>query len=136
MIGRPELVDDPKFSTAEARNLNTDEISAIIAEETPKQSTEDWLSRLHAEDILAGRVNDFPDIIADEHVQAIQAVRWTDQPEMGEIPLPLIPGAAVPVADKATSPYLGEHTTIVLKELGYDDQTIEQMLSSGEALQK
>ncbi|MEK9829147.1 MAG: CoA transferase, partial [Rhodospirillales bacterium] len=115
---------------------NTDEISAIIAEETPKQSTEDWLSRLHAEDILAGRVNDFPDIIADEHVQAIQAVRWTNQPEMGEIPLPLIPGAAVPVADKATSPYLGEHTTVVLKELGYDDQTIEQMLSSGEALQK
>ena len=136
MIGRPELVDDPKFSTAEARNLNTDEISAIIAEETPKQSTEDWLSKLHAEDILAGRVNDFPDIIADEHVQAINAVRWTNHPEMGEIPLPLIPGAAVPLANKATSPYLGEHTTVVLKELGYDDQTIEHMLSSGEALQK
>jgi crotonobetainyl-CoA:carnitine CoA-transferase CaiB-like acyl-CoA transferase len=136
MIGRPELIDDPKFSTPEARNINTDEISAIIAEETPKRPTETWLTELHAQDILAGRVNDFPDIIADEQVQATKAVRWTNQPEMGEIPMPMIPGATIPVGNKATSPYLGEHTTQILMDLGYDPQTIKQMISSGAALQK
>ncbi len=50
--------------------------------------------------------------------------------------MPMIPGATIPVGNKATSPYLGEHTTQILMDLGYDPQTIEQMISSGAALQK
>lgn len=133
LIGMPEMGDDPKYVDSDARIANADEIYAFLRPEMKKRTTAEWLEALHAADILAGRVNDFPDILADPHVQAVMAAPTLEQPGMGAMPMPKIPGAPAPEGRRAEAPALGSETREILTELGYDDAHIEKMIGSGAA---
>lgn len=134
MLGQPDLVDDPRYKTADARVENRQALDDLIRPALKTKPTADWLKAFGEADILAGRVNDFPDILDDEHVQAREAVRWTDHPGIGRIPMPLIPGTAIPEGRLAEAPHLGQHTHEILAGLGYDADALQTMTNSGAAL--
>ncbi len=134
MIGRPELIEDAKFKTADARVANMTELDAIVRPAIESRTTAEWLADFQQADILAGRVNDFPDIIADEHVKAVEAVHWLNHDGIGQIPMPLIPGAPVPSGRLAEAPHLGADTRTILEELGYGAEKIDDMIANGAAL--
>ncbi len=134
LLGLDELIDDPRFRDADARVANADAVYDIVRPPMKTRTTAEWLADFHAHDILAGRVNEFPDILADEHVQAQKSVRWTEQPGMGKIPMPLIPGAPIPEGPRAQSPRLGANTRQILTELGYEAAAIDAMIAAGAAL--
>lgn len=133
MFGRPELASDPRYATADARLENQKDLDELIRPEIKTKPTADWLAAFAEADILAGRVNDFPDILEDEHVQAREAVQWLDHPGIGRIPMPLIPGAPEPKGQTGEAPHLGQHTHEILTDLGYDAGTIEAMTENGAA---
>lgn len=134
LIGHPELVDDPRYATADARVANRDALDAVVRPALKTRPTAEWLEDFGERDILAGRVNDFPDILEDAHVKAVDAVRWLEQDGVGSIPMPLIPGAPAPDGDRAEAPHLGAHTREILADLGYDAARITSMVESGAAL--
>ena len=73
------------------------------------------MERFHAERMLCDRVNTPLDWLAEPHVRAVKAVTPLEQPGLGTLPLPALPGLgpwSVP------APALGAHTAEVLAELG------------------
>ena len=135
LLGRDELVDDPRFVDSDARTVNAAEVEAFVRPAVKLRSTAEWLADFEAHDILAGRVNTFPDILTDPHVEAREAVRWLEHTAMGPIPMPVIPGA--PLFEQADphahAPELGAHTREVLTSLGLSPDAIEDMIKAGAA---
>lgn len=135
LLGKDELAEDPRFIDSDARTANSAEVEAFVRPAIKQRTTAEWLADFEANDILAGRVNAFPDVLADPHVEARQAVKWLDHAGMGAIPMPVIPGAPEFALDDshAHAPLLGAHTREVLSALGMDEASIAQMISSGAA---
>lgn len=124
VLQKPELAKDERFSSNLRRSNARRELDAIIAELFSKLSSEEVVERLDAAHIANSRMNSMRDVW--EHEQLKARHRWTEiQTSAGQIPAllpPGMPGVCAPRMDPV--PALGEHTEIILKELGYDDNAI------------
>ena len=123
VIGRPELVADPRFQGNAARNAHEAELRALIADWTRSRPREEVLRALREADVPTAPVWDFDELFASGHVEARELVRPGTNSILGDIrvvPQP-VKFAAVPPFAKPRSPTLGEDTDAVLAErLGLD----------------
>lgn len=132
VVGRPDLADDPRWSTQAQRAEYGDIIHGELRKEFVKRTTREWLKALHAAGVLAEVVQSYGDWLEDEHSKSVQAYRWTDTSEFGALPVPRIPGI-LPIDDPASTPgpLIGEHSREILRELGYTEEWIEDQLEAG-----
>jgi formyl-CoA transferase len=91
-----------------------DALYAIIRAAFLKKPVAEWVTILQGERLLADRVNTPLDWLANEHVVAYGAAARIPQPQLGAVPLPMLPGLGHFVAE---APALGQHTNEVLAEL-------------------
>jgi crotonobetainyl-CoA:carnitine CoA-transferase CaiB-like acyl-CoA transferase len=135
LLDKDDLAEDPRFIDSDARTANAADVEAFVRPALKQRPTAEWLADFEAHDILAGRVNSFPDVLTDPHVEAREAVRWLEHAAMGPVPMPIIPGA--PLFDlndaHAHAPELGAHTREVLTSLGLSPDAIEDMITAGAA---
>lgn len=133
LMGKEELIADPRFATPRARIENEAEILAIIEAETAKRTTAEWDRDLTEIDILHAPVNDHGDYLADGHVRGADVVSWVEHDTVGTVPMPKIPGVNPLAAGQpaAHAPRIGEHTAEILRGLGYDAERIERLASDG-----
>lgn len=125
-IGRPELVDDPRFADRNARVAHYEELDALLSEAFSSAGRAEWLERLDAADVPAAPINRLDEVFADPGVAALGLVHEVTHPSAG--PMRLL-GSAVEISghDEASvgpPPLLGEHGEAILHELGYDDLQI------------
>ena len=73
-IGAPELADDPKFATNQARMANAEELDVAIEAWTSVRDLGDAVALLVAADVPAGPVNSIADIVADPQFGARGAI--------------------------------------------------------------
>lgn len=125
------LPKDPRFANFESRAHHADEITALIAEQIIKRPTADWLKDFAAADVLCAKVNTITDWLEDKHVKAVNAVTRIDQPGVGIVPVPQLPGM-MPDEDQppTTAPGIGEHGRDILTMLGYSPAEIAQLEAS------
>ena len=135
LIGRPELLADPKFATPEARSRDFEGAYALIAGEMRKRSTDEWIAALEAADIPVQRMNSLADVVNDPHLAAIGYFRSIEHPTEGRIRTMAVPSEWSESAPeyRRHAPRLGEHTREVLREAGLQDGAIEQLIASGAA---
>jgi len=131
-LGRTDLVADPRFKMREARRANHLLLSEIIVAETRRQPSAAWLPRLESADIPHNQVNTYADLLADPHFQAARAVAWIEQANVGRVPVAGIP-AAPRAGEGAPSqaPSIGQHSRVVLEELGYGATEIDALVAAG-----
>ena len=132
-MGLEHLVDDTRFATNAARVRNRAALDEVIAPMLASRSSEYWLERLRAADILCGPINTLADVEADPAIA-------------GRLPLidPLVPGVPrilgapirydgayfttrIPTAPK------GRDTRLVLAEAGFAPAEVETFLRAGAA---
>lgn len=132
-IGRPELIEDPRFATNEARVEHDDVLDPIIAAFIAGLTQSEALAHFTAADVTVGPILDAADIpehpyIADRGV----LLRYPD-PEVGSLPMhhvsPLL--SATPGAIHSPAPTLGEHTTALLTQAGYSRSEIDALAAEG-----
>lgn len=70
VLSRDDLLAEPRFATNEARLANRDELDAIIAAETGKQTTAALLASCSAAGIPAGPINAIDQVFADPQVRS------------------------------------------------------------------
>jgi crotonobetainyl-CoA:carnitine CoA-transferase CaiB-like acyl-CoA transferase len=138
LMGHPELLEDPRFSTPAARRDHWHELRDVI---------EGWLKRFatvdEAVEALSGaRVPCAPvlspdEVIALPHLRERQFFSAVPHPGRGQVRITRSPYQldGQPVVPQGGAPYrVGEHTRAVLAEvLGYDARRIEALLASGVA---
>jgi crotonobetainyl-CoA:carnitine CoA-transferase CaiB-like acyl-CoA transferase len=132
IIGRPEMLSDPRFSSQEVRSKNYNAAYALVAEELKKRPTAEWLAALERADIPVQRMNSIDDIVADPHLAAIGYLRTVEHPTEGRIKALAVPSewSESPPEYRRHAPRLGEHTREVLKEAGFSDARIDEMIES------
>jgi itaconate CoA-transferase len=131
MLGAPDLARDERFADNPRRVANRAELTRIIEQSFARTTAEDVVRRLDSAGIANGRLNDVHEFA--EHEQLRSRNRWRSIPtENGEVEA-LLPPASLREVDPVMNgvPSHGEHTDRVLRELGYDRATIEEMRSTG-----
>jgi crotonobetainyl-CoA:carnitine CoA-transferase CaiB-like acyl-CoA transferase len=131
-LGRSDLAEYSRYADFAARAAEAPILSNIIGSIFATETTEHWLGRLRAADILADRVNGFDDWLADPHIVATGGAVHVEQPGMGRFPIPRTPGIppAVDVAMTA-APRIGEHGGAILSELGIEAASIARLRDEG-----
>ncbi|MGE0153885.1 MAG: CaiB/BaiF CoA transferase family protein [Reyranellaceae bacterium] len=133
LVGRPELLDDPRLQTHETRLRSAPIVNKVLAEAFPAKTTEEWLELLIGAGVFAERVNNYQDYLDHPHVQAVRSVDWLEQDGVGRMPIARIPGLPRPSEDPAAqhAPHIGEQGREILAEMGYGNGDIERLIADG-----
>jgi crotonobetainyl-CoA:carnitine CoA-transferase CaiB-like acyl-CoA transferase len=134
LIDRTDLCDSAsRFSTMAGRTANIDELYRVVGEALRGGSTDEWLARLKAADIPAARMNSIESMLDDPHLVAVDFFNEAEHPSEGLIRTMKAPSdwSASPASDRLPAPRLGEHSSEILAEAGYDQATIEAYLDKG-----
>ncbi len=133
-MGRPELASDPRYADHIARGAHQAELDALIAEWTATLPTERLLGLLEEHAVAFGRVYRAPEMLADPHFAAREAIVRVPHPRLGDFPMQNIAPkfSATPGSIRWVGPRLGAHTDDVLRErLGLDDTAIRDLRERG-----
>jgi crotonobetainyl-CoA:carnitine CoA-transferase CaiB-like acyl-CoA transferase len=130
--GRPDLVTDPRFETAEARVQNiavcVAELDALFATQTLAA----WREILGRQDGQWEVVQHVGELKDDQQVQAngyLQPVAYADGRTLDMVSVPMqFDGAPLPAR---AAPQLGADSDEVLAALGYDEQAIIDLKVAG-----
>jgi formyl-CoA transferase len=118
VIGREELLDDPRFSTNQARFQNRDQVDALLAEWTKTRTKHEVMETLGHAGVPAGAVFDTAELMEDAFLRERGMFVTVKHPVRGDT---VIPGWPVKMTDTqveiTTSPLLGEHNDAVYGEL-------------------
>ena len=85
-IGRPDMVDDPRFRTNADRLRHAEELDAIIGEFIGARTQAENVSFFEAAEVTIGPIYDTPQIMADPHVIERELIADYPDAEMGQIP--------------------------------------------------
>src|SRR5919202_5578142 len=66
-MGRPELIEDPRFATNAARLQNNETLQRLVGEWVGSRPRAEVLEILDKHSVVAAAVNDARDIVADPH---------------------------------------------------------------------
>jgi crotonobetainyl-CoA:carnitine CoA-transferase CaiB-like acyl-CoA transferase len=127
----PELANDPRFATPGGRSVNATARINKMQEYIVQHSTAEWLERLDAADVPCAPILRRGEIIHNEQVVARGIITEFDQPTVGRVRQPK-PAARFELNESAIggpAPRIGEHSREVLAQLGYDERSIEKMVS-------
>lgn len=118
-IGRPDIVDDPRFATNRDRVAYRAALVDIIQQVLLTRSYEDWERTFLAAGIPVGAINDLGQVIEHPQVKARGSIVEMDHPRAGRVGMAGVPVrlGATPGAIRTPSPSLGEHTAQALDEL-------------------
>jgi crotonobetainyl-CoA:carnitine CoA-transferase CaiB-like acyl-CoA transferase len=132
-IGQPQIMQDPRFATQPSRARNISDIYAWLAGIIRTRSSAEWMALLDKADIPVAPVNDVADVVDDPHLAATGFFSLEDHPSEGRLRTMRTPTSwsASPPATPRPAPRLGEHSFEVLKEAGFSDEEIADMVRKG-----
>ena len=134
-MDRPELGDDPRYATHLARGENQDELDALIDAWTRTLTMDQVDALMTAHSIPAGRVYRAPDMLADPHFQAREAIIEVETERFGPLKMqssfPRFSATPGPVRRPAPS-VVGQPNAEVYGELlGLDAGELAELAAQG-----
>jgi crotonobetainyl-CoA:carnitine CoA-transferase CaiB-like acyl-CoA transferase len=134
-LGRPDLEQDPRFSTSPDRGKNRFELIALIEQWMAAQGTDEAVLKVFEEfRIPSAPVMSIVDTLAHPYFKARNMVRKVKDPLLGEVTIPGFPlkYSEFPELLDLVAPMLGQHGADVLKEnLGLSDAQIKGLTDAG-----
>lgn len=136
VVGRPDLPDDERFATREARMANAEQLRDELEAALAARSALQWEDALNAASVPAGAIRTVPEACDLPHVRARELFQSVPAPHYGRDVTTLGLGTQfekMPWGVDHAAPALGEHTVEVLGELGFGPEEVEQLVAAGAA---
>ncbi|TXL64612.1 CaiB/BaiF CoA transferase family protein [Zeimonas arvi] len=133
-IGREDLPkQDPRFAGFAARIANIDHVNAELARIFETRTTAEWLALLEAADVPVMPMNDLQGLLSDPHLAATGFFRAVEHPSEGRIRDMRIAAtwSATQPSPSRPAPRLGEQSDEILREAGFDDARIRELIERG-----
>ena len=130
LTGNRDLLDDPRFSNDGSRAEHGDLVSQRMAAWCEGRTTAEVLGGLEKARIPSGPLYAPQQALEDPHIAALDYLRGLDYPGLSK-PAPVadtpVKLSANPGSIRSRAPQLGEHTDLILAELGYSGAEIERL---------
>src|SRR5579872_5389607 len=118
VLGQPELTEDARFKTAEARWDNRAELNAIVEAWTRRRSKHEVMRLMGDAGVPCGACQDTGEVLADPHLKAREMIVDVEYPTRGTYQTV---GCPIKLSDSPVAvsrpPLLGEHTDVLLESL-------------------
>jgi len=133
VMGQAALGVDARFGTLAARKSREAEVERIVAAWSARLPKAEAMERCQAAGIPAGAVAKAPDLFADPQLAHRRAFVTRPHGEVGDLRVNTMAFqlSDAPAEPRAAGPLLGEHTDLVLRELGYDAAEIAALHAAG-----
>jgi len=133
LIGRPDIIKDPRFGSLHQRLENIEVVYSTMAEICATRTNAEWIELLKTSNVPHGPVNTLEDLLIDPQLEATDFWKEVDHPTEGKLRMPDIPPRFSKTKPEVTrlQPRLGEHSVEVLREAGFTQAEIDAMLKSG-----
>ncbi|HZU77655.1 MAG TPA: CoA transferase [Dehalococcoidia bacterium] len=134
VIGREDLLQDPRFTTMAGRKEHEAALDEAIGAWVREQDAEEAAAALRAAGVTAAPVHDKLQTLRDPHLQARGYIVEVKHPEAGRHPQAGVPWqlSRTPAAVTRHAPGLGQHSREVLAELlCMSDDEYEELVAQG-----
>jgi len=133
-MGRADLAADARYATHSARGANQKELDNLISDWTRTITAERLEGLMDEFGIPSGKIYRAPEMLADPHFQARDAIVTTSHPRFGELRMQNVAPklSATPGGVRAPAPDLGQHNEEIYKGLmGFSDQKMAELKAAG-----
>ena len=134
LVGREDLIDDPRFADDISRANNHQLITEAMNAWSSQRATDEAMRELEEARVPCGKVYELSEVFDDPQVIARELINFVEYPGSARpVPTPNTPVRLSETAGEVRSraPMLGEHTDEVLRELGFSDVEITVFRDSG-----
>jgi crotonobetainyl-CoA:carnitine CoA-transferase CaiB-like acyl-CoA transferase len=127
-LGCTHLAEDPRYASNSERVVNrqtlTEELESIL-KTRPRAY---WLSLLEKANLPCAPIQTLDEVFTSSQVKHREMLVEMDHPTAGKVKLVGSPlhFSRTPVSYRQSPPLLGEHTEVILREIGYTDNEIKK----------
>lgn len=133
VMGKPELIEDPRFRTNELRIKNNDVLDPMVRAWMAERTLEENVAIFDREGITAAPVYDVSQMEGDRHFQEREIAIEVPDEDLGRMAMHnVIPRlSASPGRLRRPAPRLGEHNAEILGSVGIDAATLATLRKGG-----
>lgn len=132
LLGIPEVAEQDRFHTNEARVKNREMLTPIIENQLRMRKMDEWIDLFSNHNIPCGPINTMDRVFQNPQLKAREMIVSMEHPQAGAIklvgsPLKL---SRTSVKMERHPPIAGEHTDEILQQAGFSIEKIEQFKKS------
>jgi crotonobetainyl-CoA:carnitine CoA-transferase CaiB-like acyl-CoA transferase len=134
LVGHPEVIDEPWFSSASGRVAHVDELDAYVADWIAERTRDDVIEAFEAAEAAIAPIYDVAELMEDPHAQAREMFAAVEDPTLGPVRMQnvLYRMSETPGSIQHTGRELGADTDAVLGgELGIPAERIAELRERG-----